>query len=139
MPEASCPRVLVTVIFSPPTNSRISSLITVPPPLMARGSQRGSRLHHWLPRPSLVPNFPRTGIEASTSCPMYLHPACNHKEGFGASLNCSISYQIVGGGQDGLSRGRGARRLRRATNSDRDGSYYCRYYRHMKGFGGRRL
>src|SRR5215203_6542829 len=65
-------------------------------PLMTRGSQRGSRLHYWLPWPSLVPNLRRTGVVASTSCPMYLHPACNHKEGFGASLNCSISYQIVG-------------------------------------------
>jgi hypothetical protein len=37
-----------------------------------------------------------------------------------------------------LSRGRGARRWRRAINSDRDESYYYRYYRHMKGFAGRR-
>src|SRR5688572_16156121 len=97
MPEAACPRVVVSVIFSPATNLRISSLIIIaPPPLMIRGSQRGSRLHHWLPRPSLVPKFLRTGVEASTSCPMYLHPACNYKEGSGASLNCSISYRMVG-------------------------------------------
>jgi hypothetical protein len=31
--------------------------------------------------------------------------------------------------------GRGARRWRRAINSDRDESYYYRYYRHMKGLG----
>ena len=61
---------------------------------MIRVSQRGSRLHYWLPWPSLVPNFLRTGVVASTSYPMYLHPACNHKEGFGASPNCGISYQL---------------------------------------------
>ena len=66
---------------------------------------------------------------------MYLHPACNHKEGFGASLNCSISYQILGGGQEGLSRESGARRWRRAINSDTDESYYFRHYRYMKGSG----
>jgi hypothetical protein len=31
--------------------------------------------------------------------------------------------------------GRDARRWRRATNSDRDESYYYGYYRHMKGLG----
>jgi hypothetical protein len=32
MPDASCPRVLLTVIFSPATNLWISSLIIAPPP-----------------------------------------------------------------------------------------------------------
>jgi hypothetical protein len=32
IPDASCPRVLLTVIFSPATNSRISSFIIAPPP-----------------------------------------------------------------------------------------------------------
>jgi hypothetical protein len=92
------------------TPSRLGGGARAPPPV-ARGSQRGSRLHHWLPRPSLVPNFHRTGVEASTSCPMYLHPACNHKGWYCTSLNCSISYQIVGGGQEGLSRGEGREKV----------------------------
>src|ERR671912_163669 len=81
MPDASCPRVLATGIFSPATDLWISSLIIAPPPPKIRGSQHGSRLHHWLPRPSLVPNFLRTGVEASTSCPMYLRPHLTKKGG----------------------------------------------------------
>jgi hypothetical protein len=52
----------------------------------------GSRLHHWLPRPSRVPNFHRAGIKASTLCLMYLRPPWHHKGVFGASLKCSIYY-----------------------------------------------
>jgi hypothetical protein len=64
-------------------------------PLATRGFQRGSRLHHWLPRPSLVPNFPRTGVEASTSCPMYLRHPSNHKGWYCTSPNCSIYCECV--------------------------------------------
>src|SRR5215210_5786362 len=95
MPDASCPRVVAGVIFSPATNLWISSLMIAPPPLATRGFQHDSRLHHWLPRPSLVPNFPRTGVGASTLCLMYLRPSCNHKVWFDASLNCSIYYNFL--------------------------------------------
>jgi hypothetical protein len=36
--------------------------------------RRGSGLHHWLPRPSRVPNFHRAGFKASTLCLMFLCP-----------------------------------------------------------------
>jgi hypothetical protein len=32
----------------------------------------GSRLHHWLPRPSRVPNFHRARFKASTLCLIFL-------------------------------------------------------------------
>src|SRR5215211_8747724 len=95
MPDASCSRVVGGVIFSPAANLWISSLMIAPLPIATRGFQHGSRLHHWLPRPSLVPNFPRTGVEASTSCPMYLRPPWHHKGWYCASLNCGISYECV--------------------------------------------
>ena len=41
------------------------------PPLLSRGIA-GSRLHHWLPRPSRVPVFHRTRVLASTLCPTFL-------------------------------------------------------------------
>src|SRR5215210_4646959 len=72
---------------------------------MARGSQRGSRLHHWLPRPSLVPNFPRTGVVASTSCPMYLRPPSNHKGWYCASRNCCNRSHFHARRAEGLQEG----------------------------------
>jgi hypothetical protein len=56
----------------------------------------GSRLHHWLPRPSRVPIFHRAGFKASTLCLIFLNlnttTQYHHKGVFGASLNCSIYY-----------------------------------------------
>src|SRR5688572_28273434 len=95
MLDASCPRVIATVTLSRHELPDLLAHNRTASPLLL-GDKRGSRLHHWLPWPSLVPNLRRTGVVASTSCPMYLHPACNHKEGFDSSLNCSISYPIVG-------------------------------------------
>jgi hypothetical protein len=52
----------------------------------------GSRLHHWLPWPSLVPNFRRTGFGASTLCPMYLRL---HVTTEGCSVHHSIAVFIT--------------------------------------------
>jgi hypothetical protein len=65
--------------------------ITTPPSPFLREIE-GSRLHHWLSRPSWVANFRRAWFKASTLCLMYLHPALHHKGVLGASLKCSIFY-----------------------------------------------
>jgi len=41
-----------------------------------------------------VPNFPRTGVVASTSCPMYLRPLSNHKGWYCASLKWAILCNV---------------------------------------------
>jgi hypothetical protein len=52
----------------------------------------GSRLHHWLPRPSRVPNFHRAGIKASTLCLMYLRSSYKHEGVLSVSPRCVIYY-----------------------------------------------